>query len=189
MPALSLSEINMLDRNQVSRFDRIASSRYSTNAKTTSDVLLFSGYALPLVLMADPAIRNNAGQTYGIIGTSFLATVAATNLVKVAVNRPRPFVYNPDVPLHLKMEKDARLSFFSGHTSTVAAMSFSTAAVWQSYHKGSRFAPLVWTAAALLPAATGYYRVQAGKHFPSDVIAGYAVGALIGWGVPHVFRR
>ena len=36
---------------------------------------------------------------------------------------------------------------------------------------------------------TAYLRVRAGKHFLTDVIAGYAVGATIGILVPHLHRN
>ncbi len=40
-----------------------------------------------------------------------------------------------------------------------------------------------------LPALTGYLRIRAGKHYPSDVLAGYALGALIGYAVPALHRK
>ncbi|MEM9023429.1 MAG: phosphatase PAP2 family protein, partial [Bacteroidota bacterium] len=40
-----------------------------------------------------------------------------------------------------------------------------------------------------VPATTGLMRVLAGKHFPTDVITGYAVGGAIGFLVPHLHRK
>jgi membrane-associated phospholipid phosphatase len=47
----------------------------------------------------------------------------------------------------------------------------------------------LWTFAAAVPFATAYLRVSAGKHFPTDVMTGYAVGAAIGWLVPHLHKK
>ena len=46
----------------------------------------------------------------------------------------------------------------------------------------------LWSGAVLIPATAAYLRVQSGKHFPTDVMAGYAVGAAIGWLVPHLHK-
>lgn len=47
----------------------------------------------------------------------------------------------------------------------------------------------MWTGAAILPALTGITRVKAGKHYWTDVITGYAVGALVGTLTPLLHRR
>ena len=40
----------------------------------------------------------------------------------------------------------------------------------------------------MLPAVTGYLRFKAGKHFPTDIIVGYGVGATIGYLVPELHK-
>ena len=47
---------------------------------------------------------------------------------------------------------------------------------------------VTWISAATIPAAMGVLRVRSGRHFPTDVITGYAVGALLGWAVPYIHR-
>lgn len=92
------------------------------------------------------------------------------------------------IGLNAKLTKSARYSFFSGHTSSAAAMSFFTAKVFSDYFPDSKWKPLVWTMAATLPALTGYFRIKGGKHYPTDVIMGYTVGALIGFFVPYIHQ-
>ena len=75
------------------------------------------------------------------------------------------------------------------HTSLSAAGSFFAARVFSDYYPDSKWKPVVWGAAVAIPAVTGYLRVRGGRHFPTDVIAGYAVGALAGWGVPALHKR
>ena len=47
----------------------------------------------------------------------------------------------------------------------------------------------LYGAAAIPPAVVGYYRVQAGKHFPTDVLTGAALGAVTGILVPELHKR
>jgi len=53
----------------------------------------------------------------------------------------------------------------------------------------SKWKPVVWGAAITIPAVMGYFRVAAGKHFPTDVMAGYLVGGAVGFLVPHLHRK
>jgi len=92
------------------------------------------------------------------------------------------------VPLEKKLTPDSQLSFFSGHTSATATATFFTAKIWSDYNPESKWKPVVWTAAAAVPAVAGYLRVKAGKHYVSDVVTGYAVGALVGYFVPHLHK-
>ena len=43
-------------------------------------------------------------------------------------------------------------------------------------------------AAAVVPAITAYLRVKGGKHFYTDVITGYLVGAAVGLIVPELHK-
>jgi len=58
--------------------------------------------------------------------------------------------------------------------------------VYHDLNPNSDFDPVIWTTAALIPAITGYLRVKGGKHFPTDVVVGYVVGALVGILVPRL---
>jgi membrane-associated phospholipid phosphatase len=84
------------------------------------------------------------------------------------------------------MESDARKSFFSGHSSMTACNTFFAAKIWSDMHPNSKLKPWVWTAAAAVPAYAALQRVQAGKHYPSDVIVGLAVGAAMGYLIPQI---
>jgi membrane-associated phospholipid phosphatase len=114
-----------------------------------------------------------------------------TYTVKNLTSRPRPFIYNPDAPMEVRTGSDSRESFYSGHVSTAAAMSFFMATVMSDYHPdmktGIRIA--IWTVAAAYPAITGYFRIAAGKHYRTDVIAAYAAGAFTGWLIPFLHKK
>ncbi len=182
----SKQSIQQLDRNSINAFDRSATLRYSKAAGYGSDVILYTSLAIPLLALISKNSRNDFGKIVAINAEAFTLNLAVTELFKEAVHRKRPLLYNPNVPLDVKYQKDNFKSFISGHTSTVACMSFCFAKTFAEYNPNSKLRPVIWTLAATLPAVTGLLRYEAGMHFWTDVITGYAVGALIGVAVPYL---
>jgi membrane-associated phospholipid phosphatase len=118
-----------------------------------------------------------------ILAQSVLAASAATNWLKVAFARPRPPRYTDQAGLY--EDADYGVSLPSGHASTA----FAAAATYWSIQQrrgqaGRRTAEIVGLFA--LAAVTGGLRVAAHKHFPTDVLAGAALGTAIGWTVPRL---
>ena len=186
----SLSPVTMefvasLDPNDVNSFDRPAINKTSSFARSSSDYLLFSSISYPFLLLADKKIRNSIG----IVGFLFVETTLLSNglttLAKGSFKRTRPFIYNPEIPFEDKVRHNSRLSFYSGHANAVASFSFFTAKVFSDYNPNSNLKPYIWVAAITLPAATAFFRYKAGRHFPTDTIVGYLMGASIGYFVPH----
>ncbi|MFN4254972.1 MAG: phosphatase PAP2 family protein [Saprospiraceae bacterium] len=172
------------------KFDRRAMKNWSEGNAETSDWLLRIGVAAPVgLLFSQPIRQNDLFLTGAMAAETYLLTLGLTELTKNLARRSRPYIYDLAAPLDEKMGTDARRSFFSGHTSMSAAGCFFAAKVWSDFHPSSKWRPVVWGGAAALPALTGLYRVLAGKHFPTDVLAGYAVGGFCGWLVPHLHRR
>ena len=186
--SFSVEEILRLDRSEVNTFDQNATFNYSHGARNGSDITLFSSYALPTLLLINKKTRKDFGQIAILYAESFSLTLGLTNLTKRLVKRTRPFVYNDLASFSDKQTKNAKYSFFSGHTSMTAVNSFFAAKVFTDYFPESRWKPLVWTVAFFVPATTGYFRVKAGKHYPTDIIAGIAVGGLVGILVPHLHK-
>ena len=122
------------------------------------------------------AVAVAAARGSGILATValavgvFLTTVAADGvsfLVKDAVHRPRPFAAHPEIhPLYAVHSS----SFPAGHAAT--AFAGATAVAFMA----PRAAPLLFLVAALI----GYSRVYVGDHYPTDVLAGAALGLLVG---------
>lgn len=182
----SLDVINSLDASMISSFDRGATSNYSSTAQTVSDVILYTGATLPFITYFSHKCRVQ-GADVGIMAIeTFLITNGITNITKSLAKRYRPFNYNPDVSLETKLSGGSRLSFFSGHASNTAAMSFFAAQVFTDLHPELDNKIFVWTAAATVPAVISYLRYEAGKHFPTDLITGYVVGASIGYFMPKI---
>ena len=188
-PPLSEAQVLGLDASHINSLDRFATRQNSARARRNSDLLLYTSPAWPTLLLLDPAVRRQA-PTVGVMSAeAVLLTVGLTNLVKELGHRTRPYAYHPDVPLSDKINQDAQRSFFSGHTSVLAASTFVTAKIWTDCHPDSRWKPAVWASAAVLPAAMGCLRVRGGRHFPTDVLAGLVVGGAVGWLVPQLHKR
>ena len=139
----SIAELNMLNAKDINSFDRRATKYYSLQAQTNSDILLTSSYFYPLLFLIDDKGRKGFLEIGVLTLESFLLNTSITSLTKIAVERPRPFTYNPDVPLDEKRKPNARLSFFSGHTSSTAVLSFFSAKVFSDYYFDSKWKPVV----------------------------------------------
>ncbi len=183
----TIDDINALDINNVPFFDRFATKKYSSAFKKNSDILFFSSFAMPFS-MINKRTKNHIGIHAVMTAETILLTSAFTGIAKIAVQRPRPLVFNSSIPIEDKLSKSNKYSFFSGHTSLTATSFFYTAQIFSDYFPESKWKPLVWTIAATIPAIVGFSRVYAGKHYPSDVIVGYLVGAGTGMLIPRIHR-
>lgn len=186
---LTEAQVNSLNQYAIPSFDRPAIRNWNPDAAVASDILLYGSVALPAFMMINRRARKDFLVIGFIYAETALLTLGVTELSKGLSKRTRPYGYNPDVAMEERMARDARLSFFSGHTSITTALCFTTAKVFSDYSDNPTHEALVWTAAALVPIATGFLRYEAGKHFPTDIIAGYFIGGAIGYLVPWLHRR
>jgi undecaprenyl-diphosphatase len=112
-----------------------------------------------------------AEKSGGLRHALLMLALGAVNLgayyaLKRSTRRQRPFERCHSIRACLKVP-DA-FSFPSGH----ALHAFAFALLLSAFHPG--LAPLLWSFAALV----GLSRVVLGLHFPSDVLAGAALGCL-----------
>jgi len=187
----SEGELGFLDRNDVNAFDRPATYYWNTRAQRASDILRTGVIILPIIFLSNHHTRSDFGSLL-IMGLEVTAiTYGLTNGIKHIVNRTRPLVYNENAPLDERTNSVSRLSYFSGHTSITASFSFFIAKVMNDYHPNMKvgYKIAMWSFAAAIPAATGYLRVKGGRHFPTDVISGYALGAFVGWVIPELHKK
>ncbi|WP_192823188.1 phosphatase PAP2 family protein [Rufibacter sp. LB8] len=186
------AEANNLDKRDVNGFDRFAAGNASLSSKKVSDVMLYSSIAAPALLLFDSKIKGNAGQMFALYIETMSVTGALFTLSSAAFPRARPLTYSKDrnlVPLGEITRANAQNSFFAGHTAAVSTMTFFTAKVFHDYNPDSPARHFVWAGAAVVPAAVGYLRLDAGKHFLSDNIVGYTVGAAVGILVPQLHKK
>jgi len=174
-----------LDRNSV--------SPRNAGDVTTSDRFLYASIAYPALatgILAGSGNGRGAGWLTQI--ECSCVTSGLTTLLKVAVSRPRPYTHldayeraDDEVPYWATSQASFE-SFPSGHSSVA----------WASTLSGSvylaRTRPdlppvvhaLTGAVGAGLATTTAVYRVKAGMHFPTDVMAGCAIGAGVGLVVP-----
>ena len=190
---LSTDDIRRLNPNDINRFDRSAAFKNPDNfatSRTKSDFYLKISLVTPFLLMADRQIR----QDWLDLTSMYLITHTFDNALYFAatfpIRRPRPLAYNPQISVEDRAGDGKSLSFFSGHVSFASTSTFFFVKVFTDYHqiKGLKRVGL-YTLASIPPALVGHYRIQAGKHFRTDVITGFVIGAVSGILVPEWHKK
>lgn len=111
------------------------------------------------------------------IGTSVIEALGITYGLKYIVDRDRPYVKYPDKIHAYGAPDEDSPSFPSGHTA--AAFSLATS-LSITYPKWYVIAP-----AAVWACGVGFARMNQGVHYPSDVLAGAAIG--VGCGFVNIY--
>lgn len=176
--------------------DRGVARRHTTHAaaRTTSDVVLISSVALAGVAtwftLHEPRghDRRERFRRIGIFVEAVMTANAMNTVVKLAARRPRPFTYDPAYdPTTGRL--DDQLSYYSGHTSAVAASVASAAYFGLSRTRHRALGYSILGVGGVATASVAFLRVRAGRHFPTDVMTGALVGSAIGILVPHLHAR
>ena len=186
------------DRSKLIAIDRGAISQ-TTDSKASgySNIGLFAAVSFAFVDPVISGFRESNVQTGLVDGImyaeSMSLTFAMTNVVKIAVRRPRPQAYidaeaHKNDPNYANSTTDSSLSFFSGHAAETAAVGATATylAFARAPHSVRPWITLI--VATGLTTFVSIERVRAGAHFPTDVIAGSIAGAGIGVIVPHLHR-
>lgn len=189
MPVLTPEEIEKLSPEDVNPLDRGAIDNWSPRADKASDYLLNLSRIWPAGLLLSGKIRGDAFEVLTLFAESVVCMAGPTLATKGAVRRIRPYVYNDNIPLDLKTTRFARRSFYSGHTVEAFSSVFFTAKVISDYYPKSRYKNLIWGTAFLHAGTVGYLRYAAGKHFPTDILAGAIVGSFIGIIIPEIHKK
>jgi len=111
------------------------------------------------------------------IGIASVGSILLATALKHSFDRPRP-----DLVPHGSMVYTS--SFPSGHSTMAAAVYLTLGMVASRFVPRRRLKVLLIGVAMLVTAAVGVSRVYLGVHWPSDVLAGWAVGAswaLVCW--------
>lgn len=124
---------------------------------------------IPATMAVVGAIKKDKGLMKDAlyIGVSVAGSFAFAYGLKYIVNRDRPYVTYPD-RVHPHSYEDSP-SFPSGHTASAFALATSLCI---RYPKWYVIAP-----SALYACSVGVSRMYEGVHYPSDVLAGAAIGA------------
>jgi len=192
--SLTNEQLMEKSRDDIPSFDRGNAGFYSESANNNSYVPFFAGFAMPLVMVvADKTERQQAGKIIVMYTESLAITSTLYTITAGSIDRSRPLVYpdkngNYRADAGKRASKNSQRSFYAGHTAATASASFFAAKVFSDLNPDSKFKPVIWVIAAALPAVTAYYRYEAGEHFLSDNILGYAIGAGVGILVPQFHK-
>lgn len=110
-----------------------------------------------------------------------------TEIFRIAIQRPRPFVY--DNPAEHGPDPAHYTSFYSGHTSFTATA--VTAMVLILYSRGAPklYFRILCVLGYSMVVLTALFRVLSERHFPTDVIAGGLAGFFVALVVAHSHRE
>ncbi|WP_052353926.1 phosphatase PAP2 family protein [Flectobacillus major] len=187
------ADIAKLNPNDINSFDRPVAFKDPAGfdlAQKNSDFFLNLALVSPALLMIDKNMRKD----WVDLLSMYMVTHAVDNAVYFAsafpVRRARPLTYNPKLSVEEKTGDAKSNSFFSGHVSFSSTATFFLAKVLTDYKQIKGWKRIaIFSVAAVPPALVGYYRMEAGKHFKTDVILGFLVGAASGILVPEFHKK
>jgi undecaprenyl-diphosphatase len=116
---------------------------------------------------------------------SIVGAVLLSFLIKASVERPRPDLLPHGTPVYTA-------SFPSGHATGSAATYLTLGALLARFQPRRRLKIYLLTLAVLLTFLIGLSRLYLGVHWPSDVLAGWTLGAcwaLLCWLVARQLQR
>lgn len=138
-----------------------------------ADITALGGYVILTLLVAGVAIyvfvAGKRGSALLVVGAVGSGTVLSETL-KLGFARPRP-----DLVAHLAEVQSA--SFPSGHAMISAIAYLTLGVLLTRVHEKRRTKFLVMTYAVTLTLLIGLSRIYLGVHWPTDVLAGWALGA------------
>ncbi len=151
--------------------DRGAIENWNPEIAKNSDYVLGGLMLLPFASLASQEVQEQAGTYLFMYGEVLVSTGLITAAIKGWTERARPYVYNNSVPLE----------------DRISPSSMST--THMDLHPDDPFRWVVLTGTFGAAGLVGYMRVESGQHFPTDVIAGAAIGTAIGWAIPALHRE
>jgi hypothetical protein len=146
---------------------------WSDRLRAASDVCMI-GTALSVHDDEHPWLTR--GKTLAIEEAGAIATTSLTSLLKNATDRERPDASDFE-------------SFPSGHASRAFAYAAGSRRNLDATGLGRGWRIGLTAGFETLAAGTAWARVEAGKHFPTDVLAGAALGNYVGLFVHDAFLR
>ncbi len=115
-------------------------------------------------------------------GAAPLAALAVAQVINHVVDRSRPYVAMPSA--HVLISRSADASFPSDHSTAAGAVAVGLLVAGSAL--GSRRVDIVAAVAAI---GLAFARLYVGVHYPSDVIAGLGLGAIVAVALAPLARR
>ena len=128
-------------------------------------------FYLPAILFIFWWIDEKRGFRLGIL---ILLSAWINSIIKYTFKQPRPYNFDPSLGLAYEPTYGAP----SGHAQFSLCFWVPVAA-WLAGGKPRRRRIFVWAAAILFLLLIGFTRLYLGVHFPTDLLAGWGLGAII----------
>ncbi len=178
--------------DRVNGIDRIVFEFQSVFADFLSNLLQNSvgvvAFILPWILIRKGAARSLTLNLGLLSATAWNGVLVEA--VRAVAQRPRPLVFRSPAGDGANIHQYT--SFYSGHTSFVALALLITCLSLRDHVEGDRrrtILTLAWLAYPLLTGLTACLRVIGGRHYPTDTLAGFLFGSLVGWIVYQSITR
>ncbi|MGI5887886.1 MAG: phosphatase PAP2 family protein [Oscillospiraceae bacterium] len=132
---------------------------------------------------------------YGLyVGTNIMCTITLNPFIKNIFLRRRPYFDNPGIKCLKPVDSSADIyditaqdySFPSGHSTNSTTAYVSLARYRRTMGKRSVVLDII---AVLFPFLIGVSRVALGVHYPTDVIAGWALGVAVSFLLPYILYK
>ena len=172
-------------KSDVNAFDRKLVQPYSKIHDGAADFLLLASLVTPVILVSTDK------EEWFTNGVMYIETLLIANglkeLAKLAVNRKRPYMYSDrDLPQDEINNGDWAKSMPSGHTTFAFASAAFLTYTFCRYFPDSPWRIPVSIGSYAIATGVAALRVSSGKHFLSDVLAGAAIGTVVGFLVPFL---
>lgn len=181
--ALEPPDLGGADVEKVNGFDRATMFPYTKWIDYASTGLEVASVLIPIALVFLLPSDQWLGATL-VYAESMSAAVIVKNGLKWAFPRYRPYVYPGQTANGSPTDTDWYASFPSGHTTVAFAAATFGSVLFATYYPTSPYLVPVIAGSYAVAALTGSFRIFAGQHFLTDVLAGAAIGAACGYLIP-----
>ena len=175
-----------LSKDGLLPWDRPFAGTWHPDAAVAGDAV--SG--LGLISLAMPAVSLWQGDiNRGDFGTFYLMALQVAGIesglnltMRSTKVWARPYMYGKDGGSS-RNAAQAYGSFYSGHASAAFATAVFTGMWFSRTYPRSQWIPWIWAGSLSAATVVAVLRVAAGKHFPTDVVAGAVMGSAVSFTV------
>jgi len=160
---------------KVGLIDNAARTSYNGRTAHISDGLAL-GTALVAGMVTFALPKNQQTQYIQLAVQNVWITANITQTVKMLALRNRPYTQTPGF---VSSKTDDHFSFFSGHSAITATAATTAILMVLNQPNMSTWGKAAAYSAGGLALTTAILRIEAGKHYPSDVVTGILVGVAV----------
>ncbi len=186
-------QISILDPENVPFFDRKTTQKWNPKKNVMREFLEPAGIVAAIGVIGGIGLQEKV-TNYSwyplmtltmIYFEGFYVAEGGVLLMKSITKRPRPFTYNPELSTDQKTSSGNNESFFSGNATVLFFNATFISQVLSDVFPDRKWTPYIWAGSHGIALLSGFWSIQSGMHFPSDVLA----GALWGSGIAYLATK